>query len=139
MTSLSDLVSKAASEIDAADDLAALDAVRVSYLGKKGEITARLKTLGQLPPEERSAAGQEINQAKQEVQGQLIARREALEAAALEAKLAADAVDVSLPGRGLSVGGYHRRLAEDLRPSGVLTKVEARQHLGRDGGRRRGG
>jgi phenylalanyl-tRNA synthetase alpha chain len=107
MTSLSDLVSKAASEIDAADDLAALDAVRVSYLGKKGEITARLKTLGQLPPEERSAAGQEINQAKQEVQGQLIARREALEAAALEAKLAADAVDVSLPGRGLSVGGYH--------------------------------
>src|SRR5210317_1309413 len=57
MTSLSDLVTKAASEIDAAQDLAALDAVRVSYLGKKGEITARLKTLGQLPPDERSAAG----------------------------------------------------------------------------------
>ncbi|MDJ0748719.1 MAG: phenylalanine--tRNA ligase subunit alpha [Woeseiaceae bacterium] len=107
MTSLSDLVSKAASEIDAASDLAALDAVRVAYLGKKGEITARLKTLGQLPPEERSAAGQEINQAKQAVQQALSERREALEAAAMEARLAADAVDVTLPGRGHSIGGYH--------------------------------
>ena len=107
MTSLSDLISQAASEIDAANDLAALDAVRVSYLGKKGDITARLKTLGQLPAEERSAAGQEINKAKQEVQARLNARREALEAAALEAKLAADAVDVTLPGRGTSIGGYH--------------------------------
>ena len=58
MTSLSDLTAKAASEIDAAEDLSALDAVRVAYLGKKGEITAQLKSLGQLPPEERSSAGQ---------------------------------------------------------------------------------
>ncbi|MDJ0710157.1 MAG: phenylalanine--tRNA ligase subunit alpha [Woeseiaceae bacterium] len=107
MTSLSDLVSKAASEIDAAADLAALDAVRVSYLGKKGEITARLKTLGQLAPEERSAAGQEINTAKQAVQQALNERREALESAAMEARLAADAVDVTLPGRGAAIGGYH--------------------------------
>ena len=107
MTSLSDLVSKAATEIDAASDLAALDAVRVSYLGKKGEITARLKTLGQLAPEERSAAGKEINQAKQAVQRALNERREALEAAAMEARLAADAVDVTLPGRGQALGGYH--------------------------------
>ena len=107
MTSLSDLLSRAASEIDAASDLAALDAVRVSYLGKKGRITARLKALGSLPAEERSAAGQEINQAKQQVQASLNARREALEAAVLEAKLAADAVDVTLPGRGNSIGGYH--------------------------------
>jgi phenylalanyl-tRNA synthetase alpha chain len=107
MTSLSDLLSKAASEIDAASDLAALDAVRVAYLGKKGEITAQLKTLGQLPPDERSAAGQAINQAKQDVQQRLNARREALELAALEARLAADAVDVTLPGRGAAIGGYH--------------------------------
>ncbi len=107
MTSLSDLVDKAASAIDAAADLAALDAVRVSYLGKKGEITAQLKALGQLPKEQRSAAGQQINEAKQAVQQRLNARREALEAAALEAKLAADAVDVTLPGRGASIGGYH--------------------------------
>jgi len=107
MQALSELIDRATSEIDAAADLAALDAVRVSYLGKKGELTARLKSLGQLPPEERSAAGQEINKAKQEVQASLNARRESLESAALEAKLAADAVDVSLPGRGSSIGGRH--------------------------------
>jgi len=107
MQALSELIDQAASEIDAAIDLAALDAVRVSYLGKKGVITARLKTLGQLPAEERSGAGQEINKAKQAVQERLNVRREALDNAALEAKLAADAVDVSLPGRGPSIGGRH--------------------------------
>jgi len=107
MPALSELIDQAASEIDAAADLAALDAVRVSYLGKKGELTARLKSLGQLPAEERSAAGQEINKAKQDVQRRLNARRASLEDAALEAKLAADAVDVSLPGRGHSMGGRH--------------------------------
>ena len=105
MQPLSDLIDQAASEIDAANDLAALDAVRVSYLGKKGELTARLKSLGQLPADERAKAGQEINKAKQALQGLLNARRESLENAALEAKLAADAVDVSLPGRGRSIGG----------------------------------
>jgi len=107
MEALSELIDQAASEIDAASDLAALDLVRVSYLGKKGALTARLKTLGQLPAEERSSAGQEINKAKQAVQERLNARRESLETAALEAKLAADAVDVSLPGRGPSIGGRH--------------------------------
>jgi len=107
MQALSELIDQAASEIDAAADLAALDAVRVSYLGKKGELTARLKSLGQLPPEERSSAGQEINKAKRDVQGRLNSRRASLESAALEARLAADAVDVSLPGRGLSIGGRH--------------------------------
>jgi phenylalanyl-tRNA synthetase alpha chain len=107
MQVLSELIDQAASDIDAATDLAALDAVRVSYLGKKGALTARLKTLGQLPAEERSSTGQEINRAKQAVQERLNARREALENAALEAKLAADAVDVSLPGRGPSIGGRH--------------------------------
>ena len=107
MQALSELVDRAASEIDAATDLAALDAVRVSYLGKKGELTARLKSLGQLPAEERSGAGQEINKAKQDVQARLNARRDTLESTALEAKLAADAVDVSLPGRGSSIGGRH--------------------------------
>lgn len=107
MIRLDELVSAASAEIDAAKDLAALDAVRVSYLGKKGELTARLKTLSQLPVEDRPAAGQEINNAKQAVQGQINSRRETLEAAALESKLAADAVDVSLPGRGSSIGGHH--------------------------------
>ena len=107
MQALSELIEQAASEIDAATDIAALDVVRVSYLGKKGELTARLKSLGQLPADERASAGQEINQAKQAVQSCLNARREALEDAALAEKLAADAVDVSLPGRGVSIGGRH--------------------------------
>jgi len=107
MTGLHELVSAAKAEIDAATDLAALDAVRVSYLGKKGVLTVRLKSLSQVPVDERPAAGQAINKAKQAVQGQLNARRESLETAALESKLAADAVDVTLPGRGRSIGGHH--------------------------------
>ena len=107
MQALSELIDQAASEVDAAADLAALDAVRVSYLGKKGELTARLKSLSQLAAAERPAAGQEINKAKQELQSRINARRETLESAALEVKLAADAVDVSLPGRGRAIGGRH--------------------------------
>jgi phenylalanyl-tRNA synthetase alpha chain len=107
MSSLSELIQTAVSKIDAAEDLAALDAVRVAYLGKKGELTARLKSLSELPAEERPAAGQEINKAKKELHDRLNARREALEAAALEARLAADAVDVTLPGRGAFIGGRH--------------------------------
>ena len=107
MRGLSELIATAAADIDGAADLAALDAVRVAYLGKKGELTARLKSLSELPADERPAAGQEINRAKQELQSRLNARREALEAAALEARLASDAVDVTLPGRGAGIGGRH--------------------------------
>ena len=107
MQALNKLVKTAASEIDAAGDLAALDSVRVQYLGKKGELTARLKSLSALSAEERPAAGQEINRAKQELQQRINARRDALESEALELKLAEDAIDVSLPGRGLHIGGRH--------------------------------
>ncbi|NNF41209.1 MAG: phenylalanine--tRNA ligase subunit alpha [Woeseiaceae bacterium] len=107
MTALDELVAAAIAEIDAAPDLAALDAVRVVYLGKKGQLTARLKALSELPAADRPAAGQEINKAKQALQGHIFARRELLEAAALDAKLAADAVDVTLPGRGFGIGGHH--------------------------------
>ncbi len=107
MRELTDLVQTAASEIEAAADLSALDAIRVAYLGKKGELTSRLKGLSQLPVEERPAAGQEINVAKQELQSRINARRDALDLQALEAKLAVDAVDVTLPGRGASIGGRH--------------------------------
>ena len=107
MRALSELIATAAAKIDAASDLAALDAVRVAYVGKKGELTARLKSLSDLPADERPAAGQEINRAKQELHNLLNSRREALEAAALEATLASDAVDVTLPGRGTALGGRH--------------------------------
>ena len=107
MQELSELIDQAVAEIAAAGDLAALDAVRVTYLGKKGELTARLKTLGQLPASERAAQGQAINAAKQALQARLNECRETLEQAALASKLLADAVDVTLPGRGLSVGARH--------------------------------
>ncbi len=107
MRALSELVEAAASDIDAAADLAALDGVRVAYLGKKGELTLRLKALSQLPADERPSAGQAINAAKAQVQGHYNARRQALESAALEQALAADAVDVTLPGRGTAMGGQH--------------------------------
>ena len=107
MQALSDLIQSAGSEIDSAGDVGALDAVRVSYLGKKGALTVRLKELSQLPADERPAAGQEINRAKQDIQQRINARREALEGAALEKKLVDDAVDVTLPGRGYGLGGRH--------------------------------
>ncbi|NNC77685.1 MAG: phenylalanine--tRNA ligase subunit alpha [Woeseiaceae bacterium] len=107
MQDLSELVKEATARIDAASDVAALDAVRVEFLGKKGALTAKLKALGKVSAEERPAAGQAINKAKQEVQSRINARREALENAALLEKLSADAVDVSLPGRGAGIGGRH--------------------------------
>ena len=107
MQALSELVQQAASEIEAASDLTALDAFRVTYLGKKGLLTARLKDLSKLSAEDRPAAGQEINKAKKAVQESLNTRRDALQSDALAQKLIADAVDVTLPGRGLSMGGRH--------------------------------
>jgi len=107
MQALNELVDAATAEIDAAGELAALDGIRVEYLGKKGKLTELLKGLGKLSAAERPAAGQAINTAKQAVQGQLNARREALESEELAKRLAADAVDVTLPGRGLGAGGRH--------------------------------
>ena len=107
MQALNKLVANAAAEIDATGDLASLDTVRVRYLGKKGELTERLKALSQLPTKDRPAAGQDINSAKQDLQQRINARRDALESEALERKLAEDAIDVSLPGRGQQIGGRH--------------------------------
>ncbi len=101
------LTTEAKAEIDAADDLAALDQIRVNYLGKKGELTALLKTLGQLPGDQRKAAGQEINAAKRDLQQAIEARKTSLENDRLNAKLAAEKVDVTLPGRGQQKGGLH--------------------------------
>ncbi len=107
MQSLSELVEQAESEIAGAADLAALDGVRVRYLGKKGELTARLKGLSDVPAAERPAAGQAINQAKKSLLQGINARRADLQNSALAEKLLADAVDVTLPGRGFGTGGRH--------------------------------
>ena len=104
---LEEIVTQARGAIAAAEDLTALDQVRVQYLGKKGSLTAQMKRLGELPAEERPQAGQAINQAKQRVEEALTERKQTLEAAALESKLAEEAVDVTLPGRGQEPGGLH--------------------------------
>ena len=102
-----ELLAAAQFQIANAADLAALDAVRVAFLGKKGAVTAFLKNLSELPTEQRPAAGQELNRVKNDVHALIEQRREVLERHALEVKLHADALDVTLPGRGLSLGGRH--------------------------------
>ena len=106
-TELEQLLDEAQASVEAAADLRALDEVRVRYLGKSGVFTAQLKQLGKLPKEERPAAGQAINRAKQALQQAIEARRQALEAAALAERLAAERIDVTLPGRGPGRGGLH--------------------------------
>jgi phenylalanyl-tRNA synthetase alpha chain len=90
-----------------AKDLNQLDQVRVSYLGKKGEFTLQMKQLGKLEPDQRRAVGQVINTAKAEFQQKLEAAKTAMQQAALEARLASESVDVTLPGRGQGIAGLH--------------------------------
>mgnify|MGYP002712192603 FL=1 len=94
-------------KISAADNLDYLDKLRLDYLGKKGELTSLLKTLGTLPAEERKAAGQDINTAKREVQQAIEQRKQSLETEKLNARLASEKIDVTLPGRGQRAGGLH--------------------------------
>ncbi|MDH4047663.1 MAG: phenylalanine--tRNA ligase subunit alpha [Gammaproteobacteria bacterium] len=102
-----ELFAAAQSRIADANNLAALDAVRVAFLGKKGELTVCLKNLSALPADQRPAAGQEINRIKKELQELIETRRGILERKALETQLHADAIDITLPGRGLALGGRH--------------------------------
>ena len=107
MENLEPLAEQAKAAIAAADDAAALEQLRVDYLGKKGQITALLKGLGKLSAEERPAAGAKINVVKQELQDLIGARKAALEGAAVNARLAAETIDVSAPGRAQTCGGVH--------------------------------
>src|SRR5579863_1318714 len=99
MTDLAQLESQILAEIAAASDEAALEAVRVAALGKKGSISALLATLGKMAPEERKTQGATINLAKDRVTEALSARRDVLKAASLEARLASETIDVTLPVR----------------------------------------
>ncbi|SFM14907.1 phenylalanine--tRNA ligase subunit alpha [Marinobacter zhejiangensis] len=107
MENLEQLVQDGLAAVEKAAGLQELDQVRVDYLGKKGVLTQQLKSLGKLSAEERPAAGQKINEAKVQVQDALNARREAMEQAALDSKLASESIDVTLPGRGQDLGGLH--------------------------------
>lgn len=129
MENLAALVEEALKLIEATSDLNALENLRVNYLGKNGSITAQMKTLGKLSPEERPAAGAEINKAKDAVQNELNARKELLEQAAIAEKLSSEVIDVTLPGRGQNAGGLHpvtrtlERIEEIFRAVGYTVEV----------------
>jgi phenylalanyl-tRNA synthetase alpha chain len=124
LENLQSLLQSARTEIAERVDLQALEDIRVRLLGKKGEITALLKSLGTMEPEARKNAGAKINEAKEALTKLLDERRTALEAQKLAAQLASDKVDVTLPGRGQTIGGLHpvtrvrRRIEQIFRNAG---------------------
>lgn len=106
-STVEDLVTQAESAFAQAESPAALEDAKAKFLGKQGALTALLKGLGQMTPEEKREQGGRINQAKQQIESLLNARRQGLAKADLERRLAQETVDVTLPGRGRSVGGIH--------------------------------
>jgi len=107
MENLNEIIEAAKIEIASATDERSLDEVRVQFLGKKGKLTQLLKTLGKLTPEERPAAGAEINKAKEQVQALISECKEKLNAEALGKALASEKIDITLPGRSRGYGGLH--------------------------------
>lgn len=104
---LDQLQSNAVAEINAAADARALEQLRVDLLGKKGRVTDLLKQLGGMAPDERKAFGERINRVKEALSSALQARSDVLSQAELAQKLAAESIDVTLPGRGEMLGGLH--------------------------------
>ena len=104
---LSGILQQAKDALDAAQKPADLEALRVQYLGKKGELTSQLKQIGSLPPADRPKFGDLVNQVKQELAELINAKKTALDNAELATSIAAEKVDITLPGRGLSSGGLH--------------------------------
>ena len=107
MQNLDQIALDATAAFAATDDPDTLEQIKARYLGKSGQITELLKGLAKLSPEERKAAGAQINRVKEAVEAALNARREAIRRLALEARLAEESLDVTLPGRGESRGGLH--------------------------------
>jgi len=122
--SIEEILTQALQALAAAKDLSELDQARVHYLGKKGLFTQHMKELGNMDPEQRKSVGQVINTAKNSFQEALDSRKAMLESAALEARLAAECVDVTLPGRGQVTAGLHpvtvtmRRIAKIFADAG---------------------
>ena len=104
---LAKIRAQALEAFEQARDSAALDALRVQYLGKKGELTAVLKQMGKLSAEERPAMGQLANEVRSALESAIETAGKKLEAAALEAKLKAETVDVTVPGKAVTIGHKH--------------------------------
>jgi phenylalanyl-tRNA synthetase alpha chain len=107
MSDLPQTINQALTTVKATTDLAALADIRVQYLGKKGILTEYLKTLSGLPADQRPAAGAELNQAKQTIQAAIEQQQTVLKQAAVDQKLDKEGVDITLPGRGQSIGALH--------------------------------
>src|ERR1019366_3574622 len=107
MEELQQILDQALQQFAVISDEAELEQVKAKYLGKEGSLTALLKGLGKLSAEERPAAGARINQVKQGIEAALQQRRDTLQRNKLTQKLAAESLDVTLPGRGLGTGGLH--------------------------------
>ncbi|MGB6055514.1 MAG: phenylalanine--tRNA ligase subunit alpha [Burkholderiaceae bacterium] len=107
MNPLEQLVIQAEADFVAATDAAALENAKAAYLGKTGRITEQMKGLGKLAPDERRQQGAVINAAKERIEAALSARREQLADAQMQQRLNAEAIDVTLPGRGRGFGGIH--------------------------------
>ncbi|MCA6058293.1 phenylalanine--tRNA ligase subunit alpha [Thalassolituus sp. ST750PaO-4] len=107
MENLEALTQQALAAVSEAQDVAVLDQVRVQFLGKKGEITSLMKNLGSVAPEDRPKMGAIINEAKDQVENAISQRKQLLESAALDAKLAAETIDITLPGRAMQEGSLH--------------------------------
>ena len=107
MQALDDLKAEATAAIESAADSAALEKLRVEWLGKKGRVTDLLKSLGKLDADERPKVGAEINAVKQLLNEQISERKESLQRAAIAAQLAAESLDVTLPGRREDLGALH--------------------------------
>jgi phenylalanyl-tRNA synthetase alpha chain len=100
-------VKKALAAIDGAREMSVLESLRVQYLGKKGVMTAELKAIGKLPPDQRPIFGEKINQSKGKIGDAITARRVMIENASLAEAIEKERLDVTLPGRGEAVGGLH--------------------------------
>ena len=107
MTEIESIREQALADIAAAASLDAVEGLRVALLGKSGSVTTQLKSLGALPADQRKAAGEAINRARDAIGEALAARKATLDAAALDARLASETIDVTLPGRNIDAGGLH--------------------------------
>lgn len=107
MSEIESLAGQALADIAAAQSPDALEALRVALLGRQGSVTAQLKRLGVLPADQRKAVGEAINLARDAISAALATRKDVLENAALDARLAGEAIDVTLPGRNPGRGGLH--------------------------------
>jgi len=123
MTDLARLIRDAQEAFEAAADSAALETAKARFLGKSGQLTERLKALSQVDAEARKTLGAEINAAKTEIEALLQRRRQQIADAALGERLAAESIDVSLPGRGRGVGAIHPVIRSWRRVEQIFTSI----------------